>query len=68
MEAAKAQNWVVEPEEKKSLILSSHLRICLPRRLIPFGFPIKIPYTFVVALTRATFPAHLVFLLILTSS
>jgi len=40
------------------LILSTHLRLGLPSRLLPFGFPTKTQYTPLSWPIRATCPAH----------
>jgi hypothetical protein len=44
------------------LILSSHLRLGLPRGLSSSGLPTKFLYAFLLSLMRATCPAHLIFL------
>ena len=41
------------------LILSSHLRLCLPDDLFPSGFPITTLYTHLISPICATCPAHL---------
>jgi hypothetical protein len=46
------------------LILSTHLRLDLPSGLLPAGFPPNIPYAFLFTLIRATFPAHLILLVL----
>jgi len=40
------------------LILSTHLRLCLPSGLFPSGFPSKALYTPLSSSIRATCPAH----------
>jgi len=44
------------------LILSSHLRLCLPCGLLPIGFPTKILYTSLPYPISSTCPAHLILL------
>jgi hypothetical protein len=48
------------------LILSSHLRLSLPSRLIPPGFPAKTLYTPLLSPIRATCPVHLMLLHLIT--
>jgi hypothetical protein len=44
------------------LILSCHIRLCLPSGLFPSGSPIKTLYAFLFFPTRVTCPAHLILL------
>jgi len=48
------------------LILSSHLNLGLPSCLFPSGFPTKTLYTAYLSPIRATYPAHLILLDMIT--
>jgi hypothetical protein len=52
---------------KTILILSCHLRLCLPCRLFPSSIATKTVYAFLISFTRATYPAYLTLLDLLTS-
>jgi hypothetical protein len=53
---------------RSTLILSTHICLCLPSGLFPPGFPTKILHAVLVSPIHSTFPAHLILLdlLILT--
>jgi hypothetical protein len=44
------------------LVLSCHLRLCLPSGLFPSGFPTKTLYTLLLSPVRATLPVYIIFL------
>jgi len=46
----------------KSIHISSHLRLVLPSRLFPSGFPTEILYAFLISSLSATCLAHLILL------
>ena len=50
------------PPSNYILILSSHLRLCVPEGLLPSDFPNKILYAILDSSVRAKCPAHLSFL------
>jgi hypothetical protein len=54
------------PILKSILTLFTHLRLGLPSGLFPFGFPPNILHTFLFSPIRATCPAHLILLDLIT--
>ena len=61
--ASSIQSILPHPTSWRSiLILSSHLRLGLPSRLVPSRFPTKTLYTPLLFPTRATCPAYLILL------
>jgi hypothetical protein len=48
-----------------NLVLSTHLRLRLPSGLFSSGFPTNILYAFLVSPIRATWPAHLILLVLI---
>jgi hypothetical protein len=49
------------------LMLSTHLRLCLPRGLLPSGFSTNNLYTFLLSSIRATCFVHLILLDLITA-
>jgi hypothetical protein len=47
---------------KYATILSTHLSLCLPSDLLSSGFPPNILYVYLLSAIRATCPAHLILL------
>ena len=57
--ASSTQSMLPHPTSwRYSLILSSHLCLCLPSGLIAYGFPNKTLHTTLLSIIRATCPAH----------